>query len=282
MPFQTLRYEERDAIGYLTLNRPDRLNALSPTLMAELREALDAIDANPDLRALILTGAGRAFSAGFDIQTEALPGASLSSEPPSGEPPSADARRSRLKANIDTFLMIWNLTKPVIAAVNGYALGGACELVQICDIKIASDRAMLGEPEIRLGYGAPLLMTPYSVNLAIAKELLLTGDIIDAHEAARIGMVNRVVPHDDLLPECERIARKIARIPAIGVKTTKIAVNRALESAGFLNALNHNLELMTQFDAAQTPEQTEFARIRADQGLRAALQWSRARFDGLD
>ena len=282
MPFQTLRYEERDAIGYLTLNRPDRLNALSPTLMAELREALDAIDANPDLRALILTGAGRAFSAGFDIQTEALPGASLSSEPPSGEPPSADARRSRLKANIDTFLMIWNLTKPVIAAVNGYALGGACELVQICDIKIASDRAMLGEPEIRLGYGAPLLMTPYSVNLAIAKELLLTGDIIDAREAARIGMVNRVVPHDDLLPECERIARKIARIPAIGVKTTKIAVNRALESAGFLNALNHNLELMTQFDAAQTPEQTEFARIRADQGLRAALQWSRARFDGLD
>ena len=289
MPFQTLRYEERDAIGYLTLNRPDRLNALSPTLMAELREALDAIDANPDLRALILTGAGRAFSAGFDIQTEALApaGEPLSGEPPSGAPPSgappsADTRRSRLKANIDTFLMIWNLTKPVIAAVNGYALGGACELVQICDIKIASDRAMLGEPEIRLGYGAPLLMTPYSVNLAIAKELLLTGDIIDAHEAARIGMVNRVVPHDDLLPECERIARKIARIPAIGVKTTKIAVNRALESAGFLNALNHNLELMTQFDAAQTPEQTEFARIRADQGLRAALQWSRARFDGLD
>ena len=279
MPFQTLIYEEQDAIGYLTLNRPDRLNALSPTLMAELREALDAIDANPDLRALILTGAGRAFSAGFDIQTEALAPAG---EPPSGEPPSADARRSRLKANIDTFLMIWNLTKPVIVAVNGYALGGACELVQICDIKIASDRAMLGEPEIRLGYGAPLLMTPYSVNLAIAKELLLTGDIIDAHQAARIGMVNRVVPHDDLLPECERIARKISRIPAIGVKTTKIAVNRALESAGFLNALNHNLELMTQFDAAQTPEQTEFARIRADQGLRAALQWSRSRFDGLD
>ena len=274
MPFQTLRYEQQDAIGYLTLNRPDRLNALSPTLMAELREALDAIAANPDVRALILTGAGRAFSAGFDIQTEAAD--------PAGEPLSVDGRRSRLKANIDTFLMVWNLPQPVIAAVNGYALGGACELVQVCDIKIASDRAMLGEPEIRLGYGAPLLMTPYSVNLAMAKELLLTGDIIDAHHAARIGMVNRVVPHDDLLPECERIARKICRIPAIGVKTTKTAVNRALESAGFLNALNHNLELMTQFDTAETPEQTEFARIRAAGGLRAALQWSRARFDGLD
>ena len=82
--------------------------------------------------------------------------------------------------------------------MNGYALGGASELVQVCDVKIASDRAMLGEPEIRLGYGAPFLMTPYSVNLAMAKEMMLTGDIIDAHEAARIGMVNRVVPHDQV------------------------------------------------------------------------------------
>ena len=185
-----------------------------------------------------------------------------------------DGRRSRIKANIDTFLMVWNLSKPVIAAVNGYALGGACELVQVCDVKIASDRAMLGEPEIRLGYGAPFLMTPYSVNLAAAKEMMLTGDIIDAHEAARIGMVNRVVPHDDLLAECERVARKMRNIPAIGIKTTKIAINRALEAAGFLSALNHNLELMTQFDTAETPEQAEFALIRAAHGLRAALEWT--------
>ena len=273
MSYRTLLYEEQEGIGYLTLNRPDKLNALSQTLMAEFREALEGIEANPDVRVVILTGAGRAFSAGFDIESEA--------GGPGGEPLSVDGRRSRIKANIDTFLMVWNLSKPVIAAVNGYALGGACELVQVCDVKIASDRAMLGEPEIRLGYGAPFLMTPYSVNLAAAKEMMLTGDIVDAHEAARIGMVNRVVPHADLLAECERVARKMRNIPAIGIKTTKIAINRALEAAGFLSALNHNLELMTQFDTAETPEQAEFARIRAAHGLRAALEWNRGRFAGL-
>ena len=92
-------------------------------------------------------------------------------------------------------------------------------------------------------------------------------------------MVNRVVPHDDLMGECERVARKMRNISAIGIKTTKLSVNRALESAGFLSALNHNLELMTQFDTADTPEHAEFARIRAEQGLRAALAWSRARFE---
>ena len=155
------------------------------------------------------------------------------------EPLSVDGRRSRLKYNIETFLMVWNLSKPVIAAVNGYALGGACELVQVCDVKIASDQAMLGEPEIRLGYGAPFLITPYSINLAMAKEMMLTGDIVDANEAARLGMVNRVVSHDDLITECERVAHKMRNISAIGIKTTKISVNRALESAGFLSALNH-------------------------------------------
>lgn len=270
MPLQTLLYDAQDGIASLTLNRPDKLNALSPTLMAEFRETLAGIAADPDVRVVILTGAGRAFSAGFDIESD--PGSTA------GAPLSVDGRRDRLKASIDTFLMVWNLSQPVIAAVNGYALGGACELVQVCDIKIASDRAMLGEPEIRLGYGAPFLMTPYSVNLAMAKEMMLTGDIIDAYEAARIGMVNRVVPHDELMAECARVARKIRSIPAIGIKTTKLAVNRALESAGFLNALNHNLELMTQFDTADTPEQAEFARIRAAKGLRAALEWSRSRF----
>ena len=177
MAFQELLYDESDGIGYLTLHRPEKLNALSQTLMAEFREALEGIEANPDVRVVILTGSGRAFSAGFDIESEGAGG-------PGGELLSVDGRRSRLKATIDTFLMVWNLSKPVIAAVNGYALGGACELVQVCDVKIASDRAMLGEPEIRLGYGAPFLMTPYSVNLAMAKEMMLTGDTIDAYEAA--------------------------------------------------------------------------------------------------
>ena len=177
--------------------------------------------------------------------------------------------------------MIWNLSKPVIAAVNGYALAGACELVQVCDIKIASDRAILGEPEIRAGLGPPLLITPFSVGLAKAKELLLTGDTIDAYEAQRLGMVGRVVPHDQLMEECLRTAKKITNISQVGIKMSKIAVNRALEGMGFLSTIQHNLELMTQFDTSESPEQEEFNAIRREQGLRAALNWRDAKFKDL-
>ena len=185
MAFECLNYERKDATCYLTLNRPDKLNALNAQLLGELRDALEIIELDPEIRVVILTGAGRAFSAGFDLDRGS------GGVPPQGDEP--DVRRRHLKSHIDTFMMVWNLSKPVIAAVNGFALAGACELVQICDIKIASDRAVLGEPEIRAGVGPPLLITPFSVGLARSKELLLTGDTIDAHEAARIGMVSRVV-----------------------------------------------------------------------------------------
>ncbi len=274
MDFQCLTYEVSEGICYLTLNRPEKLNALSPLLMAELREALEVIEVDPDIRVVILTGAGRAFSAGFDLD----PGSPEPDEPHSSPP---DERRSRLKSHIDTFLMVWNLSKPVIAAVNGYALAGACELVQVCDVKIASDRAVLGEPEIRVGLGAPFLITPFSVGLARAKELLLTGDTIDSHEAARLGMVSRVVPHDDLMAECEKVARKITLISRVGIKNTKISVNRALEAMGMLTAIQHNLELMTQFDISAEPEQQGFSEAVRDGGLRAGLAWRDARFKDL-
>ena len=274
MSFQNVIYERRDSIAYLTLNRPDKLNALNAGLIADLQDTLDVVEADPDVRVAIITGAGRAFSAGFDINPD--PG---SPSPLSGSP---DQWRSHLQELIDTFMKVWNLPKPVIAAVNGYALGGACELVQVCDVKIASEHAVLGEPEIRAGFGPPLLITPYSVNLAAAKELLLTGDTVDAHEAARIGLVSRVVPHDQLMDECERVARKMCLMSQLGVKMSKIAVNRALENMGFLNAVSQNLELMTIFDTSTSPEQEEFNAVAAEKGLRAALNWRDARFKELD
>ena len=274
MSFENIIYERKGQIAYLTLNRPEKLNALNAALMTEFREALALVEADTEVRALIITGAGRAFSSGFDIQKSAD-----GIDPSSG---TADAWRTRLQGLVETFMTVWNCSKPVIAAVNGYALGGACELVQVCDIKIASDRAIMGEPEIRAGFGPPLLITPYSVNLAQAKELLLTGDTVDADEAARIGLVNRVVPHDKLMAECEKVAKKICLLPQIGVKLTKDSVNRAMEEMGFLNAVRHNLELMTLFDTSTSPEQEEFSAISESQGLRAALDWRDARFKDLD
>ena len=273
MAFQCLLYQKKDAICYLTLNRPDKLNALNGALLTEFREAMDVIEADPDIRVVILTGAGRAFSAGFDLELG----------PDAADPHDMQAHewRDHLKVYCDTFLMVWRLSKPVIAAVNGYALAGACELVQVCDIKIASDRAIMGEPEIRAGLGPPLLITPFSVNLAAAKEMLLTGDTVDAHEAARIGLVNRVVPHEKLMKECERVARKISMMSEVGVRMTKISVNRVLEGMGFLSAVEHNIELMTHFDINVSPEQDEFNTIRQSQGLRVALNWRDARFRDL-
>ncbi len=274
MSFENIIYEQKGPIAYLTLNRPKKLNALNAEMMTEFREAMGVVEADTEVRALIITGAGRAFSSGFDIQK-----GSCAIDPTTS---TVDAWRTRLQGLVETFMTVWNCSKPVIAAVNGYALGGGCELVQVCDIKIASDRAILGEPEIRAGFGPPLLITPYSVNLANAKELLLTGDTVDACEAARIGLVNRVVPHDNLTAECEKVAKKICLLPQIGVKLTKDSVNRAMEEMGYLNAVRHNLELMTLFDTSTSPEQEEFSAISESQGLRAALDWRDARFKDLD
>jgi enoyl-CoA hydratase len=273
MEFQCIKYVKNESISYITLNRPDKLNALNPTMMAELREVLDVIELDPDVRVAILTGAGRAFSAGFDLERE-----SGAADPHDMAP---DEWRDHLKTYIDTFMMVWNLSKPIIAAVNGYALAGACELVQVCDIKIASDQAVMGEPEIRSGLGPPLLITPFSVNLATAKELLLTGDTVNAAEAARIGLVSRVVEHNQLIQECELIAKKITLLSPVGVKMSKVSINRALEGMGFLSAIQHNLELMTHFDISSTPEQDEFNEIRQSVVLRAGLIWRDSRFKDL-
>ncbi len=274
MSFEYIIYERKGPIAYITLNRPEKLNALNDGMMTEFQEAMGVVEADTEVRALIITGAGRAFSSGFDIEKS-----NHSIDPMSSTP---DAWRTRLQGLVETFMTVWNCSKPVIAAVNGYALGGACELVQVCDIKIASDRAIMGEPEIRAGFGPPLLITPYSVNLAHAKELLLTGDTVDAAEAARIGLVNRVVPHDQLMAECEKVAKKICLLPQIGVKLTKDAVNRAMEEMGYLAAVRHNLDLMTLFDTSTSPEQEEFNAISEAEGLRAALNWRDARFKELD
>lgn len=268
--YRSLVFEKRNGIGYLTLNRPTKLNALSPELMAELGQVLDAIEDDPEVKVVILTGAGRAFSAGFDIGV------------PEGAPElydqAADAWRSSLKKNITIFLKIWHSAKAYIAAINGYALAGACELAQLCDIKIASEQATLGEPEIRFGTGPPVLITPFSVGLAKAKELLLTGETLSAQEAERLGMINKVVAHEQLIPECEKMARTLINIAQVGVKYNKIAINRAFENMGFLNSIEQNLDLVTLFDTTRTEEQETFNQIRKDKGLRAALDWRDERF----
>jgi enoyl-CoA hydratase len=217
--YNTLIYEKKDNIGVLTVNRPDKLNALSNELTEELQHLLDEIEKDVDLRVVVITGAGdKAFVAGADInelvERDALKGRDV----------------SRFRQAL--FARIENLPVPVIAAVNGYALGGGLELALACNIRIASEKAQFGAPEVKLGIipgdgGTQRL--PRLVGLGRAMELVLTGDFIDAQEAHRIGLVNRVVSPDELMESVMTLAKKIASRPPLAVKYAKEAVNRSQE-----------------------------------------------------
>lgn len=218
--FKTIIFEKEDNIGILTINRPDKLNAISNELIKELNDLLDDIENDENLRALVITGEGdKAFVAGADIKElvdrDAKNGFRVSKE-----------RQS-------VFSRIENLHIPTIAAVNGYALGGGLELALACSIRICSEEAQFGAPEVKLGIipgdgGTQRL--PRLVGLGRAMEMIITGDFIDSQEAYRIGLVNRIVPHKDLMDMTMELAHKIASRPPLAIRFAKEAVLRGSES----------------------------------------------------
>jgi len=234
--YKTLIYEKEDHIGVLTINRPEKLNALSNELIEELGRLLVEVENDENLRVLVVTGAGdKAFVAGADIQElverDALKGRRVSQT------------RQRVFSRIE------NLTVPVIAAVNGYALGGGLELALACSIRIASEQAQFGAPEVKLGIipgdgGTQRL--PRLVGQGIAMEMILTGEFIDAQEAYRIGLVNKVVPPDELMEKTMELAKKIAKRPPLAVQYAKEAVNSSQEGGTFSGyALESYLHALT-------------------------------------
>lgn len=219
MAFETLLHEKRDAIGLVTVNRPDKLNALNRRVMDELNECFRAVQQDDQVRVVILTGAGeKAFVAGADISELAL------------QAPLEGKEMSRRGQQILDF--IENLGKPVIAAVNGYCLGGGCELAMACTLRIASENARFGQPEVKLG-----LIPGYAGTQRLARlvgqgralEMILSGEPVTAQEAYRIGLVNQVVPAPDLIPASEALARKMAANAPLAIKLALEAVNHGLE-----------------------------------------------------
>ncbi len=219
MSFQNLLLSTRDGIAVVTINRPDKLNALNRQTMDELAAAFAALGADPGVGGVILTGSGeKAFVAGADI------GELSRQSPVEGRDFSMRGQR--------TLEQIENLGKPVIAAVNGFALGGGCELAMACHLRIASENAKLGTPEVKLG-----IMCGYAgtqrlsrlVGKGRALEILLSGEPVDAQEAYRIGLVNRVVARDQLLGEAEGLLRKILANGPVSLRFTLEAVNAGLE-----------------------------------------------------
>ncbi|TBL76308.1 enoyl-CoA hydratase/isomerase family protein [Paenibacillus thalictri] len=216
MDYQFLLYEKSEEIATITVNRPELRNALTQALMAELGHAIDQAESDAEVKVLILTGAGeRAFVAGADIN-EVAARDTLSELGPN----------SRLRRAVLSRLE--HLSKPSIAAVNGFALGGGCELALACTLRIAADTARFGQPEINLGIIPGLGGTQRLTRLVgkgKAMELVLTGDLIDAQEAHRIGLVNRIVPADQLMDEARTLAKKLASKPPLALRAAKDAVD---------------------------------------------------------
>jgi enoyl-CoA hydratase len=219
MAYETLLYEKRDSIGYVTINRPDKLNALNRQVMDELDDCFRAIQNDEEVSEVILTGAGeKAFVAGADVQELAT------LAPLEGRDFSRRGQR--------IFDLIENLGKPVIAAVNGYALGGGCELAMACTLRIASENARFGQPEVKLGLIPGCAGTQRLARLVgkgRALEMILSGEAIDAQEAYRIGLVNQVVPAAELAAAAQTLACKIAANAPLAIKFALEAVNRGLE-----------------------------------------------------
>ena len=219
MAYQTLLYEQDASIVQLTINRPEKYNALNRQTISDLEQAFDQVERDPQARAVLLTGAGeKAFVAGADINELA-----------ELQPLRARAHALRGQA---LYNRIENLSKPVIAAINGFALGGGLELAMSCALRIASESAKLGQPEIKLGiipgYGGTQRL-PRLVGKGVALSMLLTGDPITAAEAFRIGLVQQVVPPADLLPTARQWATRILANAPLAVSLCLDTVNRGLE-----------------------------------------------------
>jgi len=242
-------YQTRDGVAWITLNRPIVLNALNKNVQRLLMAAVERAETDEEAKVVILIGAGRAFSAGGDMWAGLYP----DDQPAPGGP--------------EVQLRIWSLSKPVIAAVRGHAVGQGCELAGVCDLTVASENARFGEIQIRHGFAPPMLITPYQVGMKQAKELMLLGEVYDAREALRLGLVNAVVPDEELEATAEAMAKKIAKLPQNVVRLNKTLTNRVYQLAGLEQgaAWNRNADLRAM---ASTHDATteERHRVRRSQG----------------
>lgn len=256
MDYNYVKYEVKNRIGYITISRPQALNALNDDVIAELKDVFAKVDADIEVRVAIITGEGKAFIAGADI-------VSMRDMP-------RDEGRFMSMRGQELMFMIEENSKPVIAAINGYSLGGGNELAMSCDIRIASEKAKFAQPEAGLGiipgYGGTQRLSRL-VGVSNAMMLILTGDTINAQEALRMGLVNEVVPHDQVMARAEEIAAKIIKNSPIAVKVAKSTINRGI---------NMDIRSAIQFEAEAY--NTTFSSDDRVEGMTAFTEKREAKF----
>ncbi len=265
-----LLVEDIGPVRRLTMNRPDALNALNGELLEAMSDAVRAAGHDDSVSVVIVRGAGRAFCAGYDLNEDAEGG-------------EHDARywHEELALSTDRMLELTDCPKPTIAQVHSYCLAGGTDLMLACDLAVVAEDAKFGYVDIRFGSGVVSMFLPWIVGVRRAKELLFTGeDRVSAQEALRIGMVNRVVPSDELTDATLALANEIAKNEPFVVQTTKRAVNRAWDVAGFRAAMASNTELDVLIETTNLPARDEFRRITQERGLKAAVAWRDARYRG--
>jgi 2-(1,2-epoxy-1,2-dihydrophenyl)acetyl-CoA isomerase len=267
MSDKTLLYEVDRGVATITLNRPAVLNAINPQMIEELQLTLNSVRDDISVRAVVLTGAGRGFCSGADLK------ARQRVKPSEAPPDASQAGADRLRRTYNPLILgIRTIEKPFIAAVNGVAAGAGCNLALACDIVLASDEARFGNVFMRIGLipdcGGHFFL-PRLVGFHKAAELMFTGDVIDAHEAERLGLINRVIPHAELAKQARELAERLARGPtrAIGLCKRTLNVGIGADLAAVLNA-----EAEGQGLASQTEDHWE--------GVQAFLEKRPARFSG--
>lgn len=270
MPYETLLYEARGPVALVTLHRPQRVNAMNGVMLRELHLALDAAEADAAIRAIVLTGAGGNFCSGFDLKEQA-----------EARPAGVATWRPLLERDFNAVMRFWDSPKPTIAAVRGACLAGGCELALACDITIAAEDAIFGEPELRFGAGIVVMLLPWLVGPKRAKQLLLTGDDkLPARRAETIGLVNEVVPAGREVERALAIARDLAAIDVMALRETKRAINRSYDIMGMREALAMALDIDLQIEGEGTDAKREFLAIARRDGLKAAIAWRDAKFAG--
>ncbi len=266
--YQDIKYVVDDRVAIVTLNRPERMNAFGQQLRTEFPDAVARADADPDVRVVIVTGAGgRAFSTGYDQKESAQ----------SEQKKTVEEWRRRMNSAYEFTRCVMDCSKPTIAVIEGYCLAGAMELAQMCDIRYCSDDARFGAIEARFSHGLATMIMPWIVGNH-CRELIYTGDMFDAQEALRIGLVTRVYPKADLARESLKIAKRMSRVALSCLQWNKRALNQTFEVMGQRAALRYGVEAAAIMDAQSSPEYDRFDEIRRTEGLGKANQWRDAQF----
>lgn len=261
MPYETILYGKKDRIARITLNRPEKLNAINRTLATELEQAVIEANADPEVHVIVLKGAGRAFCAGFDLDMRGRPAPSQPWNPFTDYLWTTDTCAK--------WMSMWRGHKPVIAQVHGWCVAGGTDMVLCADMIIAAEDAHIGYPPARV-WGSPTsFMWIYRLGVDWAKRLMLTGDNVDGKTAERIGLIGKAVPADKLENEVESFARRMAQVPLCQLVSMKLIINQAYENMGL-----HSTQLLGSIMDGlmrNTPEGLAFAKSLRERGVRATV-----------